>query len=106
MSNSTRPYVLIEPITGFYANLCPGANCPDGWNDSGFRRIMYFEKRDTTGAVNATCDDANTCAEVRVRVKVYWGTNVEPAESACPSDRCIIAEDRLTNWVDYLESFL
>lgn len=106
MANNNRPYVYLEPITGFYANLCQGGGCPDGWIDSGFRRVMYFEKRDTGGAVNATCDDTNTCAEVRVRVKVYWGAGAEPVEAACPSDTCIIAEDRLTNWVDYLESFL
>ena len=111
-----RPYVYLEPITGFYANLCQSAACPNGWVDSGFRRLMDFQKYVCSNPPSCTalvpdsgpnaCDTTNTCYEVRVKVKVYWGTDVEPAESACPSDKCIIAEDRFTDWVDYLESFL
>ena len=93
-----RMKVFVHPASGFYANLCGAPpSCSDGWNDSGFRRLIDFIKLPGGCAGNA-------CAEVQVKVKVFWNTDTEPTE--CPGPSCIILEDRLTNWVDYLGSVL
>lgn len=89
--------VFINDTTGFYANLCVTGGCSTaGWRDSGFRRALRIEKYPTGCTTN--------CTEVYVKARVYWNADADPA--TCPTDNCIILEDRFTNWVDYLESFL
>lgn len=84
-------------VNGFYANLCFSAGCnTDGWEDSGFRRLLRLEQY----PAGCTTD----CTEVRVFVKVFWGGDTEP--TSCPGPNCILLEDRLTKWVDYMGSFL
>jgi len=104
-----------EGTTGFFANLCiaGSSGCgspPANWQDTGFRRGGNVEKYICTDASctgltpDNSCDTSNTCHEMRVWVIVYWNTDVEP--TTCPADNCIIVEDRFTNWVDYMQSFL
>lgn len=105
-----RPLVYKEPNINFYANVCDKIKCKKTtWQDTGFRRVMSVEKYipDGPDAGNELDPDnicTTNCTEVRVKVKVYWYTDTEPA--TCPADNCILVEDRFTGWVDYLESFL
>jgi type II secretory pathway pseudopilin PulG len=103
--------VYIDPVSGYFANKCFKHKCNPkkdaGWRDTGFRRVLDITKYVCASPpcqpadLNNSC--TNNCTEVRVKVKVYWGTDTEPA--TCPSDNCIIVEDRLANWSNYLGSF-
>jgi type II secretory pathway component PulJ len=104
--------VYREPVSGYWANLCQsGGNCGSvGWVDTGFRRRMLVEKYvcadGSCSAFNQDNNCTNDCAEVRVKVRVYWGSDANPAAGDCPGEFCVVAEDRLTNWVDYMKGFL
>jgi len=100
--------VFIEPTTGFLTNL-KSTGPLTGWEDTGFRRqieIAKFTCSDPPACTVKVRDDACTddCFEVFVKVMVYWNSDVQPA--TCPSDFCLVVEDRLTNWLSFFEFIL
>lgn len=90
---------------GVYANLCsrsgvPGDSCCSGgvcggWTATDFRREVRFTN------VPPSCTAA--CTESQVQVRVFWGSS---SGTPCPGPQCVLLEDRLQKWTDYLENFL
>ena len=109
-ASAIRYKIYREPNTGFMSSLrFQGPSSADGWEDTGFRRGFDITKY--TCSNPPTCsilvlDNACTtnCHEIRILSKVYWNTDTMP--TICPGPGCVLAEDRLTNWIDYLDSIL
>lgn len=106
---SSRARVFIAPSIGYMANVCAKNRCrdvdPAVWQDMGFRRVASILKYSGT-TLNNGCATNDSCTEMRIKIKVYWNPSANPQTVPCPGPQCVLAEDRLTDWVDYLESIL